>query len=151
MAAIPMRSIFIHFLALFAVCRNCQSENPGGCSYSWTKLQISPDTLSSMKYGNFLIEIYEHVNNHKATTTDSQKKYFYSPIALLDHKSAISTYNRVTKQSEMRFRVEMWNDKVENEVVRHLNKIASQEIQSDNVRVLPLEKVILVSKRPTAD
>jgi hypothetical protein len=45
----------------------------------------------------------------------------------------------------------MWNDKVENEVVRHLNKIASQEIQSDNVRVLPLEKVILVSKRPTAD
>jgi hypothetical protein len=151
MAAIPMRSIFIHFLALFAVCRNCQSENPGGCSYSWTKLQISPDTLSSMKYGNFLIEIYEHVNNHKATTTDSQKKYFYSPIALLDHKSAISTYNRVTKQSEMRFRVEMWNDKVEGEVVKHLNEIVGHEIKSNRVRVLPLEKVILVSKRPTAD
>jgi hypothetical protein len=51
----------------------------------------------------------------------------------------------------MRFRVEMWNDKVEGEVVKHLNEIVGHEIKSNRVRVLPLEKVILVSKRPTAD
>jgi hypothetical protein len=104
-----------------------------------------------MKYGSFLIEIYEHANNHKQTTTASQKKYFYAPIALLDHKSAVSSYNNVTKQPEMRFRIEMWNDKVQNEVVKHLNKSIGQEIQSDNVRVIPLEKVILATKRATVD
>jgi hypothetical protein len=104
-----------------------------------------------MKYGNFHIEIYEHINNQKATTTASEKKYFYSPIALLDHKSAISRLNRFTKQPEMRFRLEMWNDKVENEVVQHLIKIVGQEIQPNKVRVIPLEKVILTSKLPTAD
>jgi hypothetical protein len=131
-------------------CCNCQSDNPGGSS-SWAKLQISPDTLSSMEYGNFHVEIYEHANNHKATTTASEKKYFYSPIALLDHKSAASRLNRVTKQQEMRFRVEMWNDKVQNEVVKHLNDIVGHEIKSNRVTVIPLEKVILVSKRPTVD
>jgi hypothetical protein len=127
---------------------NSTSFNLGTSSSSWAKLQISPDTLSSMKYGNFLVEIYEHANNHKATTTASDKKYFYSPLALLDHSRAFSSYNNVMKQPEMRFRIEMWNDKVQNEVVKHLKKIVGQEIQSDKVRVIPLEKVILASNTP---
>jgi hypothetical protein len=146
MVTTQMRCILVIFLV--AVCCNCQSDNTGGSS-SWAKLQISPDTLSSMEYGNFLVEIYEHANNHKPTTTASEKKYFYSPLALLDHTSAVSRLNRVTKQQEMRFRVEMWNDKVQNEVVKHLNKSIGQEIQSDEVRVIPLEKVILTSEIPT--
>ncbi len=104
-----------------------------------------------MEYGNFHVEIYEHANNHKATTTAGEKKYFYSPIALLDHKSAVSRLNRVTKQQEIRFRIEMWNDKVQNEVVKHLNDIVGHEIKSNKVTVIPLEKVILASKIPTTD
>ncbi|EFX70320.1 hypothetical protein DAPPUDRAFT_257277 [Daphnia pulex] len=148
MAKIPIKSILTIFWA-FATCCNCQSIDPG-VSSSWAKLQISPDALSSMEYGNFLIDIYEHAHNHKATTT-SEKKYFYSPIALLDNKSAISSYNNVTKQPEMRFRIEMWNDKVQYEVVKHLNDIVGHEIKSHTVRVIPLEKVILTSNIPTAD
>jgi hypothetical protein len=45
----------------------------------------------------------------------------------------------------------MWNDKVQNEVVKHLNDIVGHEIKSNKVRVIPLEKVILVSKRATVD
>jgi hypothetical protein len=146
MVTISMRSILVIFLAAVG----CQSDNPGGSS-SWAKLQISPDTLSSMVYGSFLIEIYEHVNNHKATTTSSEKRYFYSPIALLDYKSAASFYNNVTKQPEMRFSIEMWNDKVQNEVVKHLNDIVGHEVKSNKVAVIPFEKVILTSKRPTVD
>ncbi len=42
----------------------------------------------------------------------------------------------------MRLRIEKWNDKVENEVVKHLNEIFGQEIQPDSVRdVSLLEKV----------
>jgi hypothetical protein len=104
-----------------------------------------------MEYGNFLVEIYEHANNHKPTTTAGEKKYFYSPIALLDNKSAVSRLNRVTKQQEMIFRVEMWNDKVQNEVVKHLNEIIGHEIKSNKMRVIPLEKVILTSNTPTTD
>jgi hypothetical protein len=111
-------------------------------------MQIPLDSLSSLKYGNFHIEIYEHTTNHKATT-HSEKKYFYSPIALLDHKNAFSRYNKVTKKQEMRFHIEMWNDQVENEVVQRLKQIVGPEIQPYNVRVIPLENVILISNTPT--
>jgi hypothetical protein len=137
------------FFTFVICCCKCQSINSPVTSSSWAKLQISPDTLSSMEYGNFLIDIYEHAHNHKAATTASQKKYFYSPLALLDHKSAVSLYNNVTNQSEMRFRVEMWSDKVQNEVVKYLNEIIGHEIKSNQVRVIPLEKVILTSNVPT--
>ena len=102
-----------------------------------------------MEYGNFRIEIYQHVNNQKAIA--NQKKYFYSPLSLLDHKSAVSRYNRITKQSEMRFRVEMWNDKVQNEIVKHLNEIVGHEIKSNQVAIIPFEKVILTSNVLTED
>jgi hypothetical protein len=131
-----------------AVC--CQCQLFGASSSSRAKLKISLDTFSSMEYGNFLVEIYEHAD-YNQKSSDIQKKYFYSPIALLDHSSAVSTYNKFTKQPEMRFRIEMWNDKVQNEVVKYLNKIVGQEIQPDNVRVLPLEKVFLTSEIPTED
>ena len=149
-----MATITIKFraiiLAFIAVCCKCQSINSPGSS-SWAKLQISPDTFSSMEYGNFRIEIYEHVKNQKATTTASLKKYFYSPLALLDNKSAVCLYNRTTKKPEMRFRIEMWNDKVQNEVVKHLNQIVGQEIKSNQVAIIPLEKFILASNIPTED
>jgi hypothetical protein len=150
MASITQHTLIAIFL-VFAVCCNCQSDNPISASSSCEKLQISPDTLSSIEYGNFLVEIYEHANNRKTTTTPNEKKYFYAPIAILDHKSAVSSYNNVTKQPEMRFRIEMWNDKVQYEVVKHLNDIVGHEIKSHTVRVIPLEKVILSSNIPTTD
>ncbi len=149
MAAIPTGCI-VTFLLVFVVCCNCQSDGPNVCS-SWTKLQISPDPFSSMEYGNFFIDIYEHTNNKKSETAASEKKYFYSPIGLLDNQSALSAYNRITKQPEMRFRIEMWNDKVQKQVVKHLSEIIGHEIKSNKVRVIPLEKFILKSKRPTVD
>ncbi|XP_046637881.1 interaptin-like isoform X1 [Daphnia pulicaria] len=143
---VPIKCILT--ILLLAVCCQCQSF--GASSSSCAKLKISLDTFSSMKYGNFLIDIYEHVDNNQKSS-DSQKKYFYSPIALLDHSSAVSIYNRFTKQPEMSFRIKMWNDKVENEVVKHLNEIFGHEIKSNQVRVLPLEKVFLTSEISTED
>ncbi|XP_046439593.1 uncharacterized protein LOC124190774 [Daphnia pulex] len=151
MAAIVTRCIVTIFLVYSVCCCNCQSDgNPSVCS-SWTKLQISPDPFTSMEYGNFFIDIYEHTNNKKSATAASEKKYFYSPIGLLDNQSAVSTYNRITKQPEMRFRIEMWNDKVQKQVVKYLSEIVGHEIKSNKVRVIPLEKFILKSKRPTVD
>ncbi|XP_046654273.1 uncharacterized protein LOC124345613 [Daphnia pulicaria] len=126
----------------------CQSDES---TSSWAKLQISPSELCSMPYGSFRINIYEHANNHKATTTNaSVKKYFYAPIALLDHQSAKSFFNNVTKQPEVRFRVEMWNPKVESKVVNYLTEFLSQPIKSNQVQVIPFDKVILASTSPSA-
>jgi hypothetical protein len=103
-----------------------------------------------MPYGNFRVNIYEHANNNKATTTNAiNKKYFYAPIALLNHRSAQSFFNNVTKQSEVRFRIEMWNTKVENKVVSYLTKYLNMTIEDNQVQVIPLEKVVLASTKPS--
>ena len=46
----------------------------------------------------------------------------------------------------------MWNDKVQKQVVKYLSEIVCHEIKYNyQVRVIPLEKFILKSKRPTVD
>jgi hypothetical protein len=51
----------------------------------------------------------------------------------------------------MRFRIEMWNDKVQKQVVKYLSEIVGHEIKSNKVRVIPLEKIILTSNKPIVD
>jgi hypothetical protein len=85
-------------------------------SSNWAKLQISPNIVGSVPYGNFRINVYEHSANQRnaisnenaaADNKNNLKKFYYAPISLLDHASAVSSFNNVTQQAEMRFRVEM--------------------------------------------
>ena len=102
-----------------------------------------------MPYGNFRINIYEHAHNPKSN--QSEKKYFYAPIALLNHRSAVSFYNNVTQRPEVRFRIEMWNAKVETKVVNFLTDLPSihHPIKAIQVQIIPLDKVILASTSPS--
>ena len=120
-------------ILLLVITDSFQSELPS--SSSWAKLQISPSELCSMPYGSFRVNIYEHANNHKTTTPPTRYKYFYAPIALLDHKSAVTSFNNVTKQAEVRFRIEMWNDKVESQVVKYLTEFVGQSVQCNQVQI----------------
>ena len=134
------------FLAICATVSLVISGQPDiSVSSSWAKLQISPNTLVSMAYGNFRVDIYEHANNQKSTTTPSNYKYFNAPIALLDHQGTTSSFNNVTKKAEMRFRIEMWNDKVQNQVVNYLGKVVGRQVNDHQVQVIPFENVILSS------
>ncbi|KZS16600.1 Uncharacterized protein APZ42_017143 [Daphnia magna] len=112
---------------------------------SWAKLQISPDTLVSMEHGSFRVDIYEHADNHKENTLPNRHKYFYAPIALLDNKGATSSFNNVTQKAEMRFRIEMWNQEVQNKVVKYLGQVLGRKVNSHQVQIIPLENVILAS------
>lgn len=114
-------------------------------SSGWTKLKISPEALCSMRYGNFRLKIYEHLINQKTTTVPVQKRYFYSPIAQLDHASAYVNYNNVTKLTKMRFRIEIWTDHVESEILNYLPQIVGHEIKPYQVEIIPFEKVFLAS------
>ena len=114
---------------------------------SWSKLEISPVELGSMPYSNYAINIYGHSSNNLASTTNDKKKFYYTPVARLDHSSATSSFNNVTQQPEMRFRVEMWNDAVQKEVVKFTSELIGYPLlKSDQVRVLPMEKVMLFSR-----
>ncbi|KAI9563440.1 hypothetical protein GHT06_010903 [Daphnia sinensis] len=126
-----------------ATSTNSQADTSSESSpSSWAKLQISPDTLVSMEHGSFRIDIYEHADNHKASTPPNRHKYFYAPIALLDNKGATSSFNNVTQKAEMRFRIEMWN---QNKVVKYLGQVLGHKVNSHQVQVIPLENVILAS------
>ena len=114
---------------------------------SWSKLEISPVELGSMAYSNYAINVYGHSFNNLASTTNDKKKFYYTPVARLDHLSASSSFNNVTQQAEMRFRVEMWNDAVQNEVFKFTSALVKDpSLQSNQVRVLPMEKVMLFSR-----
>ena len=97
-------SLSVSLLVLLFLPSICPSDNSTDSNSSWAKLQISPDSLCSMPYGSFRVNIYEHAYNQKSTTLSTRRKYYYAPIALLDHKSAVSDFNNVTNQAEMRFR-----------------------------------------------
>ena len=147
-------ALFVIFPLVVSVQSNPEDTilNPetSSSSYSWAKLQISSDTLSSMEYGNYRVDIYEHSKNQHPNTPSNRHKYYYAPIALLDHKSAISSYNKVTKNPEMKFRIEMWNKNVTEKVVLHLNNFVDHRVSEDQVAVIPFENVILVNLLPSS-
>ena len=69
-------------------------------SSSWAKLQVSPDTIGSVKYGDIRIDIYEHTRNEKTiSSTPSSNRYFYAPLSLLNHKSVNSIFNNNANQA----------------------------------------------------
>jgi hypothetical protein len=46
-------------------------------SASWAKLQVSPDSIGSVKYGDIRIDVYEHARNEKTIiATPSTNRYF---------------------------------------------------------------------------
>ena len=128
-------------------------------SNSWAKLQISPDNIGSMLYGNMLLKIYERAANRKnkeaspslsASGTVKKSlisKYYYAPILLLDRSSASSSFNNVTKQSEMEFRVEMWNDDVQAKMtaMNQHRKYFNLEVLEKNInRTMYLLKILSI-------
>lgn len=114
---------------------------------SWAKLQISPDTLGSMEFGHFGINVYEHASNHKASTPKDQCKYYFAPISLLNHTSAVSFLNNVTNQAEMRFRIYFWNAELKTKVVKYVSEVLGlrEPVNDHQVQLIPFENVILTS------
>jgi hypothetical protein len=85
-----------------------------------------------MPYGDYRINIYEHSAN-KEPGFNGTKRYYYAPIVLINHQSAFSSFNNVTKQFEMRFRIAMWNEPVELEIVKYAQKLTQQSVSRTQV------------------
>ena len=113
---------------------------------SWAKLQISPNNIGSMEYGNFLVNIYAHSANER---TNLSSKYYFAPISLLDHGSAQSFYNNVTIRAQMEFRIELWNDDVKTKVVQWIKDNYDEKVNGNFVQVIPFNQIMLASASST--
>lgn len=122
--------------------RRTQSDEASAVSSSWSKLQISPEELGSMPYGDYGINIYGHSANN-LQLDNAKKRFYYSPISLLNHESVTSSFHNITKQPEVRFRVEMWNENIEKEIRKYTSELVHHPLSPGQIRVLPLEKVML--------
>jgi hypothetical protein len=115
---------------------------------SWAKLQISPNTLGSMEFGLYSINVYEHASNHNPTTPKDRYMYYFAPISLLNHKSASSFLNNVTNQAEMRFHIYFWNAELKSRVVKFVSHQVlrlREPVNDHQVQLIPFENVILTS------
>ena len=118
------------------------ADDPEAGKSTWARLKISSDTVGSLEYGSFLVNIYAHSTN-QMTQNVSTNKYFYAPITLLDHKSARSFYNELSRQQEMEFRIELWNDEIKAKVVQWIKENHDSKVNKNFVQVIPFEKLLL--------
>ncbi len=95
-----------------------------------------------MPYDNYRIGIYGHSNN--ALNSKDEKQFFYFPSSQLLHKSAkAEKFNNVTKQHELVFSIQMWNEELEDQVRKHTEKIVKHPVDQEKINVLQIEKVKL--------
>lgn len=115
----------------------------------WVKLGISSRPLGSISYRDFRVNVYQQLDkrmvNRISQMNSYQTRYFYAPIALLDQSSATSEHNQVTKQFEMNFNIEMWNDELSDKIIDYLIETVNEDIKPHQVQVIPFDKVILGS------
>jgi hypothetical protein len=113
---------------------------------TWAQLQIAERVFAYMPYRNFHVKIYQ---GSTTPTSTAAKKFFCSPICLLDNMSVESRFNVVKQQHEVCFRIHFYSEDVEQHVIRYLKDEMDEEVRGSQLQVIPFERVILTSSTPT--
>ena len=133
-----------------------KQTNPADLSStSWAKLEISNRVIGEMNYNTYTVKIYGHSSNKDVNLPNQKKKYYFEPIGQLNHKSAKSTFNNVSKKYEMTFDVNMWDDTIRDAVHKFISDdLDLGPVNKHLVGVLPLDNVMIMYKstgKPTSD
>lgn len=113
-------------------------------STSWEKLEISNRVIGEMNYNTFTVKIYGHATNNDFNKKNEEKKYYFEPIGQLDHQSAESAFNNVSKKYEMSFNVNMWDDTVRDAVHKFISDdLHLGPVNKHLVGVLPLDHLVM--------
>lgn len=115
--------------------------NGQDCSNHNSGLPVAFDTVS---LGDFHIRTYDKVN---LEPSQSSHRFYFDPLALLEHTSASSGRNNLTGENHLVFRVEMWTDELLYIVKEHLNNITGLVIAENRVSILPFDKVSMRCRR----
>jgi len=114
-------------------------------STSWAKLEISDRVIGYMDYDTYTVKIFDHALNKDVNMKNEKKKYYFEPIGQLNHLSAESSYNNVSKKYEMTFNVNMWDDAVRDAVYKFISEdMELGPVNKNFVRVLPLDNVAMM-------
>jgi len=117
----------------------------GNSKSSWfQRLQISEQPVAYMPYQQFRISIF------KSSSIDTQQnRFFYSPISWLDPATTFSSFDKVSQQARVCFRIEFWSKDVESCIISYLREIINPEIKAHNVQLIPFDQVLLGSVSET--
>jgi len=128
-----------------------KNTNPADTSSSsWEKLEISNRVVGEMNYNTYTIKIYGHASNNDVNKKNERKKYYFEPICQLDHFSAESAFNNVSKKYEMSFNVNMWDDTIRDAVHTFISDdLDLGPVNKHLVGVLPLDNVMVIHKAAT--
>ena len=118
---------------LFAVAvESMVLAGSGGCA---TGIPAHPVFHDTVPLGEFHIRTYQKA--------DSSKRFYFAPLALLEHTSVSSGRNNLTGENQLVFRVEMWTDELVYVVKEYLSNSTGLSIAENRISILPFEKVSL--------
>ncbi|XP_057374684.1 uncharacterized protein LOC130695556 isoform X2 [Daphnia carinata] len=100
-----------------------------------------PIVFDTVSLGDF------HMRTYEKAMASSASRFYFAPLALLEHTSASSGRNNLTGENQLVFRVEMWNDELHYIVKDHLSNITGLSMAENRVNILPFEKVSLRCQR----
>jgi hypothetical protein len=104
----------------------------------------APTKMFSMQHESFCINIYD-----SQITKNKKKIFYYSPITVLQHKNVAIIHKKTVPHLYVNFFIS--NQEVINKVLEHLSQHLSQEIELNQVKVLPYDSVRLTSKVQSSD
>ncbi|XP_046643254.1 uncharacterized protein LOC124328506 [Daphnia pulicaria] len=73
----------------------------------------------------------------------SKSLYQFSPAAILDSSSITHWYSGVNSQLYFGFRVQMWNETIQQAVATHLTRVTGKKVRTYQVESIPFDRVIL--------
>lgn len=73
----------------------------------------------------------------------SKYLYQFSPAAILDSSTITQWYSGVNSQHYFGFRVQMWNETIQQAVASHLTRVTGRKVRTYQVQSMPFDRVIL--------
>ena len=99
--------------------------------------------IAKTNYRGLIIKIFSEKNYGDK---DSQRRFYFEPVALLDPQSIVSESHVLLKQDFVRFTIRMWNEELQSKVKSCLKSILTG-VKLENISVMPYEEVQLSFKK----
>lgn len=101
-----------------------------------------PVAFDTVPLGEFHVRTYEK--------EPSSHRFYFAPLALLEHTSASGGRNNLTGENQMVFRVDMWTDELLYIVKEHLGNVSGLPVAENKVSIVPFDKVSMRCRRCSA-
>lgn len=109
--------------------------------FLWTtaaEQECASALYGTVPLGDYRLRIYR-----PTSPADEVNKFYYAPLALMEHTSAKATRNGLTGQNEMSFKVLMWTDELQELVAGYLSNVTRWTVDPDSISVYPFDQLAI--------